>query len=103
MSFNIVLQIILASCHGIEGLQQPNLQTHNFVDVSEYILGFWDLRFPFKNVYSTKQFQITFAQGGRESKIALVEVTVNSKKENSEDFDPVTSENSASVEVYRVG
>ncbi len=49
------------------------------------------------NVEIKDQFQTTFAQkgGGGET---LVEVIVNSKEENSEDFVPITSENSASGE-----
>ncbi len=35
------------------------------------------------NVYITNQFQTTFAQGDGGAKNPLVEVTVNSKEENS--------------------
>ncbi len=37
------------------------------------------------NVYITNQFQTTFAEGGQN---LFVEVTVNSKEENSEDICP---------------
>jgi hypothetical protein len=41
------------------------------------------------NVYITNQFQTTFAQGrGRGEQNPLVEMTVNSKEENSQDFCP---------------
>jgi hypothetical protein len=45
------------------------------------------------NVYSTNQFQTTFAQGRGEVKsvksVSRGTVTVNSKEENSEDFIPI--------------
>ncbi len=41
------------------------------------------------NVHITNQFQPTFAQGGEGVKSVILEVTVNSKEENSEDFCPI--------------
>ncbi len=42
------------------------------------------MRFPYTNAYITNQFQTTFAPGVN----SLVDVTVNSKEENSSDFCP---------------
>ncbi len=44
--------------------------------------------------YITNQFQIPFTGGGQNP---LIEVTVNSKEENSYDFVSLTSKNSASA------
>ncbi len=49
-------------------------------------------------VYITNQFQTTSAQVGEGGIKSVVEETVNSKEENSKDFVPVTSKNSASVQ-----
>ncbi len=60
-----------------------NVQFVNFVEVSGHNLK---LEVFVYKVYITNQFQTTFARGGGGGVIPLVEVTVNSKEENSLGF-----------------
>jgi hypothetical protein len=64
--------------------QKPNSWTLRFPGITLRVLR---LEVSLYNVYITNQFQTTFAQRGGGVK-SLVEVTMNSKEENSEDFFP---------------
>jgi hypothetical protein len=59
----------------------------NFLVNEEIFLFFLSVRLPYTMfTYITNEFQTTFCSRGEYIYIPLVEVTVNSKEENSEDF-----------------
>ncbi len=68
-------------------LLMPNSWTYTSLRFLAIILRGLRLEVSIYNVYTTNQFQTTFAQGGR-GENPSVEVTVNSKEENSWDFCP---------------